>query len=429
MINQNNSPEIHLNRNLRGLSTSATIAIQQLCREMTNEGKSVYRLGLGQSPFPVPNPVVEALRENAHQKDYLAVKGLEELRHSLVGHHKRTFGIECGVEDIVIGPGSKELMFILQLVYDGEIIIPMPAWVSYYPQARIIGRHVNRIMTTRENCWKITASEVDAICRLDPERSRLLILNYPSNPTGQTYSPEELKELAQVLAKYKVLVLADEIYAKLTFSGNHRSIVSYYPQGTIFSGGLSKWCGAGGWRLGLFVVPECLRWITDAMATVASETFTSTSAPIQYAAVAAFQQNRDIDLYVEKCRKILAALSVAIMKKFKNTKVTVLPPQGGFYIFPDFDHYRERLLKKQVITSIDLCDQLLQETGVAILPGADFGRPKDELTARLAFVDFDGDAALHNYPDNAQIDDAYLQNYCGRTMQAIDLVVEWLAQL
>ncbi len=373
--------------------------------------------------------VVEALKDNAHQKDYLAVKGLEELRHSLVGHHKRTFGIECGLEDIIVGPGSKELMFILQLVYDGEILIPMPAWVSYYPQARIIGRHVNTIMTTRQDNWKITAAQIDAICKLDPGRSRLLILNYPSNPTGQTYSPAELKDLAHVLARYKVLVLSDEIYAKLTFSGSHTSIVKYYPQGTIFSGGLSKWCGAGGWRLGLFIVPECLRWITNAMATVASETFTSTSAPIQYAAVAAFQQNRDIDIYVEKCRKILAALAGAVIKRLKKTNVAVLPPQGGFYIFPDFDNYRERLLKKKIITNIDLCDKLLQDTGVAMLPGTDFGRPKDELTVRIAFVDFDGDAALRNFPDKNQIDDNYLQNYCGRTLQAIDLIVEWLRGL
>ena len=424
----NNAPRIHLNTNLQGLSTSATIAIQQLSRTLTGEGREIYRLGLGQSPFPVPDSVVEALKENAHQKDYLAVKGLEELRLSLIDHHKRTFDIDCGMEDIIVGPGSKELMFILQLVYDGEILIPMPSWVSYYPQAKIIGRHVNTIMTTRENSWKITAEQIDGICRLDPGRSRLLILNYPSNPTGQTYSVEELKELAEVLSKYQVLVLSDEIYAKLTFSGEHTSIVNFYPKGTIFSGGLSKWCGAGGWRLGLFVVPENLRWLTDAMATVASETFTSTSAPIQYAAVAAFQQNPEIDVYVEKCREILAALSKSIMAKFQKTRANVLAPQGGFYIFPDFDQYRQLFLKKGIQTSTDLCDKLLQDTGVAILPGVEFGRPKDELTVRIAFVDFNGTAALENFPANAVLNDKYLQNYCGRTLMAVDKIVDWLAE-
>lgn len=424
-----NSPKIHLNDNLGGLSTSATIAIQQLCRKLQKEGKEIYRLGLGQSPFPVPSSVVEALRNNAHQKDYLAVKGLEELRQTLVTHHKETFDIDCGMEDIIVGPGSKELMFILQLVYDGEIIIPMPAWVSYYPQAKIIGRQVNTIMTSRETQWKVTAEQIESICRLDPDRSRLVILNYPSNPTGQTYTADELEELAEVMSKYQVLVLSDEIYAKLTFTGDHISIVNFYPEGTIFSGGLSKWCGAGGWRLGIFVIPERMRWITDAMATVASETFTSTSAPIQYAAVSAFQKSTQINEYVVQCKNILAALAGEIHSRFSRTEIDVLPAQGGFYIFPDFGAYRERLMKKHIFTSRQLCDRLLHDTGVAILPGEDFGRGAAELTARIAFVDFNGEKALASYPADGTITGDFLMHHCRSTLKAVDKIVEWLGNL
>ena len=425
-----NSPRIHLNANLSGLTISATIAIQQLCRKLQQEGRKIYRLGLGQSPFPVPPQVVETLKQNAHQKDYLAVKGLEELRHTLISHHQRTFGIECGIEDIIVGPGSKELMFILQLAYDGEILIPMPAWVSYYPQSIIIGRHVTPIMTIRQSGWKVTASQLDSICRTDPDRSRLLILNYPSNPTGQTYSPEELEALAEVMSRYQVLVLSDEIYARLTFSGQHASILSYYPEGTIFSSGLSKWCGAGGWRLGVFIVPGRMRWLTDAMATVASETYTSTSAPIQYAAITAFESGPEIDSYVMQCRNILAALADEIASKIaSSTKLNMLPSQGGFYVFPDFELYREKLAKRTIFTSSQLCDLLLQETGVAILPGADFGREPAELTARLAFVDFNGEQALQNYPENGIIDTRFLKAYCGRTLAAVDEIIGWLQNL
>lgn len=424
-----NSPDIKLNTNLGGLSTSATIAIQQLCRQLQRQGKNVYRLGLGQSPFPVPDPVIKTLKENAHQKDYLAVKGLEELRQVLVDYHHRSFDVECGIEDVVVGPGSKELMFILQLVYDGEILLPLPAWVSYSPQARIIGRNVNGIMTYKEANYKITAQQIETICRLDPNRSRLLILNYPSNPTGQTYNAQELEELAEVLAKYKVLVLADEIYARTDFSGDPASIVTYYPEGTIFSGGLSKWCGAGGWRLGIFILPEAMRWLTDAMATVASETFTSTSAPIQYAAVTAFQENREIDSYVEKCRNVLAALAGEVTGQLQKTDVDVLPAQGGFYIFPDFSGYRSKLEQRHIYTSAQFCDALLQETGVAILPGSDFGRDPGELTARMAFVDFDGSLALREYPENNVLDRNYLLHCCGRTVEAVERLVGWLNAL
>jgi len=140
-------------------------------------------------------------------------------------------------------------MFIIQLVYYGDLIIPTPSWVSYAPQAHIIGRHVYWLPTKKENKWLLTPAELERHCRQDPSRPRLLILNYPNNLTGLTYSRDELKELAHVAEKYKVLILSDEIYGELNFNGTHTSIAKYYPEGTIISSGLSKWCGAGGWRL------------------------------------------------------------------------------------------------------------------------------------------------------------------------------------
>jgi len=419
-------PDEHLNANLAGLSTSATIAIQQHCRELAEEGKQVFRLGLGQSPFPVPDLVVKALQENAHQKDYLPVKGLPELRRVLVEHHRKVFGIECGVEDIIVGPGSKELMFILQLVYDGEIIIPMPAWVSYLPQARIVGRPVNTIITTFEHNWKITPDQLESICRLDPRRARLLILNYPSNPTGQTYSKDELEELTLICRKYKMLVLSDEIYAKTTYDQSHESLVTIYPEGTIFSGGLSKWCGAGGWRFGLFVVPSSATWLSDAMATVASETYTSTSAPIQYAAISAFTPHQDLDTYTDRCRDILHVLAKTIMEMLRVLEINVHAPRGGFYVFPDFEPYRERLARAGIFTSKEFCARLLADTGVAVLPGSDFGRPEIELTTRIAFVDFNGSEALQNYPENDTVDRAFVGGHCSKTIEAVRRIVDWI---
>lgn len=419
-------PDEHLNANLAGLTTSATIAIQQLCRELSSQGRQIFRLGLGQSPFPVPAPVVRALQENAHQKDYLPVKGLPELRQILTEHHMREFGIDCTTEDIIVGPGSKELMFILQIVYDGEIIIPMPAWVSYLPQARIVGRPVNSIMTTYDSGWKITPEQLDSICRLDPTRARLLILNYPSNPTGQTYSRDELEALSEVCRKYKLLVLSDEIYAKTTYDRSHQSLVTIYPEGTIFSGGLSKWCGAGGWRFGLFVVPSSATWLSDAMATVASETYTSTSAPIQYAAMSAFTPNPLMDIYVEQCRAILAKLSETVMEMLNVLEIKVHSPQGGFYVFPDFEPYRERLRRSDISTSRDLCHRLLADTGVAVLPGSDFGRVEEDLTVRIAFVDFDGSQALAHYPDDRIVDRAFVGEHCSKTIEAVRRLVDWI---
>ena len=131
---------VNLNLNVRGLEKSATLAINEKSRQMIREGREVFRLGLGQSPFPVPDEVVEALRRNAHQKDYLPVKGLYELREAIASFNLRMHKVDDSPDDVIIGPGSKELIFILQLVYYGDLIIPTPSWVSYAPQAKIIGR-------------------------------------------------------------------------------------------------------------------------------------------------------------------------------------------------------------------------------------------------------------------------------------------------
>ena len=256
-----------------------------------------------------------------------------------------------------------------------------------------------------------------------------MILNYPSNPTGGTYSVEELEAIAETARKYRIILLSDEIYGKLHHDGKHRSIVPMYPEGTIFSGGLSKWCGAGGWRLGVFVFPDGLRWLLDAMAAVASETFTSTSAPIQFAAVRAFEEGPEIERYLERSRCILRALGRGLTARLEDAGVQVVPPQGGFYLFPDFGAQADRLRARGITTSVELCERLLEEIGVAILPGRDFGRPAEELTARLAYVNFDGSRALEaveQLPPDTILDDGFLRTYCGGALEAIERLCDWL---
>jgi aspartate aminotransferase len=204
---------------VRGLNPSATLAINEYSAELQDQGRTIYRMGLGQSPFPVPNRVINALKRNAHQKDYLPVKGLQPLREAVAKYHQRIDEINRSAEDVLIGPGSKELMFILQLVFYGDLVIPAPSWVSYSPQASIIGRQIRRVETQRHNGWRLQADELEALCLEDPNRPRLLILNYPNNPVGTSYSSSELAALAEVAAKYELIILSDEIYGQLRFYG------------------------------------------------------------------------------------------------------------------------------------------------------------------------------------------------------------------
>ena len=422
-------PAVNLNLNIRGLKLSATLAINERAAALRRQGRRVYRLGLGQSPFPVPRPLVEQLKVNAHQRDYLPARGLPELRAAVAEYHNRTDGLLCTADDVMIGPGSKELMFLLQLCYYGDVVVPAPSWTSYAPQAKIVGRPIRWVQTRAENHFQLQPDELEALCAEDPERPRLVILNYPSNPTGRTYKTGELKGLAAVARKHRVVLLSDEIYGELHHRGQHVSIARYYPEGTIVSSGLSKWCGAGGWRLGSFTFPSSLGWLLDAMAAVASETYTTTSAPIQYAAVRAFEGGAEIAEYLWQARRILRTLGRRIARRIKNAGVKLAPPQGGFYLFPDFSPMAERLAARGIRDSVTLCSKLLEQTGVALLPGSDFGRPADELTARMAYVDFDGArvmAAASAVPHDEKLDGEFIFIYCGNMLAAADHLCDWV---
>lgn len=429
-MKKNNRPYININLNVRGIPQSATLEINERSNKIAAAGGKVYKLGLGQYPFPVPVTVVNELKKNAFQKDYLPVKGLQKLREAVSDYQCRMHGICHTAEDVLIGPGSKELMFLLQFVYYGDLLIPVPSWVSYAPQAQIIGRHVRWLRTKPENNYKLTAEEIVQQCEADPNKPRIVILNYPANPTGITYSENELKAIARAANKYKLILLSDEIYGELHHQGKHVSIAKYYQDGTIISGGLSKWCGAGGWRLGTFTFPASLKWLLDAMAAVASETFTATSTPIQYAAVKAFQGGKEIEDYLWRCRWILGKLGAMIYTRLNEAGIITPKPEGAFYVFSSFYRFKEKLLEKGITTDKQFCKELLNSTGVAILPGSVFGCREEELTARIAYVNFDGTKAISaaekiNSKDN--IDENFIYKYCDESIAAIDKICAWVS--
>ena len=425
-INQPRSPEVYLNLNVRGMGPSATLAINERSKQLQQEGRQVYRLGLGQSPFPVPEHVRESLARNAHQKDYLAVKGLPALREAVVDWVRRTEGLDYSADNVLVGPGTKELMFLVQLVYYGDLVIPTPSWVSYAPQASIIGRPIKWLRTRPQTGLGVEPDALEELCREDPDRPRLLILNSPGNPTGLSYGTEQLQALADVLRRYRVLALSDEIYSGTHFSGEHVSLARYYPEGTIISNGLSKWCGAGGWRLGFFVFPRELGWLADGMAAVASETFTSTSAPIQYAAVSALEDRPEMTTYLEHSRQILSALATHAYNTLVDAGAVLHAASGGFYLFPRFENLRDRLVARGIDNGPLFCERLLEETGVAVLPGNNFGRPTAELSARLAYVDFDGATALQ-MAAKKPVDEAFVTRHCSRVTTAMQLMADWVA--
>lgn len=422
------SGHLYLNPNVSGLHESPTLRINERCRDLITAGKQIYKLGLGQSPFPVPDQVISALRLYAPEKDYLPVKGLPMLRKAVASFHRKKDGVLVLPENVMIGPGSKELLFLLQMVFHGEVIIPSPSWVSYLPQAKIIGNTIHVIHTRAEQQWRLMAEDLEIFCKTHDRHPYLMILNYPGNPDGITYSKEHIENIAAVARKYRMYVLSDEIYGQLHHEGKHVSLAKYYPEGTIISSGLSKWCGAGGWRLGTFSFPADLTWMMDAMAAVASETYTSVSAPIQYAAIQAFLCGAEIENYLWHVRKVLALLGKETARILREGNIIVNDPTGGFYLFLDFTPLQQKLHLRDIDNGRKFCDLLLEECGVAILPGEDFNRPGNELSARLSYVDFDGAKALgasFRVPLYEPFDDDFLEQYCPNVLAAARLIVDW----
>ena len=399
---------------IKNLKPSSTLLINEVSNKMEKEGKKVFKFGFGQSPFKVPEDVVAELKNHAHQNSYLPMQGLKELRDSIAKYISAKKKIEYKSENIIVGPGSKELMFLLHVLFDGEIILPAPSWVSYGPQA-IIGRNkVKWLECSRENNWFPTAAELEKLLKENKDQKYLLILNSPNNPSGQIC--KNLDELAALSKKYNLYFLSDEIYSELSFEDNYQSISNYAPDKTIISTGLSKWCGAGGWRLGYFIIPDSLSNITNQLKVLASETFSSVSAPIQYAAIAAHENNHDE--YINKSKNILKAVGNYVYEKLKSNEVLINKPQGGFYLMPEF-------VGKKFNSSSEMCKDILQKTGVALLPGSDFGFKENKLLARLSFTDFDGSSFMNDIKKNKNIDLNSINNFAPKIVEGTKKLREW----
>lgn len=409
-----------LQKNIIGLKASATLAINELSQKLITEGKEVFKFGLGQSPFPVPDIIVKELQKNAHQKDYLNVSGLIGLREEVANYHSNKNQYKYNAESVIIGPGSKELIFQTQLVLNCDLLLPSPSWVSYEPQAQILNKKVHWIKATAETNWHLDPEELDKTCASLNSVNKLLILNSPNNPSGTTHG--NLKELANVAKKHNVIIIADEIYAELDFTGEYKSITHHYPEKTIVSSGLSKWCGAGGWRIGTLVFPDELSYIRDSVRTVASETFTAVSAPIQYAAIKAYSE--DHSEYLENSRLILKMIGDYIYKELSSVGVICQKPQGGFYMICDFSNVVNKT--HEINNDKTLCQKILNDIGFAMLPGSDFGMEEDKLLSRIAFVDFDGSKALKMISKEKPSSDNFLDLTCPKIAKGISLLKDWI---
>ena len=406
-------------KNILKLKESSTLAINEKSKQLIEEGKKIYRFGFGQSPFQIPEKIVEKLKQNAFKKEYLPIQGLPELREKISKYLFQRTGIEYPKENILITPGSKEAMLLMHVTFNGEILTPAPSWVSYEPQAEIGRNKVHWLETSRANNWFPTAKELEnKLKKISKKKNIILILNSPNNPSGAIC--KNLKELAKVAKKYKLIILSDEIYTDLSFDNDYKSISKFYPTHTFISGGLSKWCGAGGWRLGFLAVPNGSKQFMKSLKSLASESYSTVNTPTQFAAVEAYEG--DYEDYKQKVRAILNAVGNYVYNHLKSNKILITPPQGAFYLMPEFR-------SKKFKSSSQLCDTILNETGVAMLPGSDFGFHPKKMLTRLSYTDFDGIEFFRNISNYKSISEKMVKMYAPNVVEGTTKLSNWAKNL
>jgi aspartate aminotransferase len=372
------------------LATSATLSMNEAVAKRRAEGRETIHLGFGEASFPLHPLLAKALAEAAKHTGYAPVLGVPELRRAIAKYLSRKRGLTFSSDQIIVAPGSKPLLYALLQVLEGDLLLPVPSWVSYAPQARLAGRRVIGVETDADDCHRLTPhalSKAMIQARRTGANPRILIVNTPSNPTGGMFDRADVEALALWARDEGVTVISDEIYAELAHGWReHVSPARFYPEGCIVTGGLSKAFSAGGWRLGYAALPptEAGKQAMVALRSLASEIWSSTATPVQEAALVAFSSDESIEQYVQRSALVHSYLARCLYDTLMNLGVPCPRPAGGFYLYPDFSPWRSPLAIMGINTGTELAHYLLEEWDIATLPGSAFGEPPESLRLRLS---------------------------------------------
>jgi aspartate aminotransferase len=393
-----------------------------------------YGFAFGQSPFHVPGPIAEALAHSAYRGHYSDAQGIYELRKAIAGFNKRHFNLEVDPARIVVGPGSKQLIHIIFDVIRGDVIIPSPSWIGYFPQIKLLDKHFHTFHLKPELDYKIQPDDLDKFLSEIHKEQHVLVLNNPHNPTGNVYTEDELKQIADVCRERKSLVVADEIYALTTYGfSQFVSMGLIYPEGTFVTNGLSKDRSSGGYRLGSCILPDnCPKKLEEDFKKVAATVYTNVSTPTQYAAVTAYQPNEEIEEYFRTTREIHRMMGQFMSQGFNVIDgIRAAVPKGAFYFYADFNELSKDLKRKGVVDSNELSRSLISHPHhIATVTGDAVGIEPDNFGARIAFVDYDGKSAFEKFrqnpPKTKSEEVEFVQQNAPRMVKGIEALKNWV---
>ncbi len=361
-----------LSSRISRISESPTLAISSRAKELKTKGIDIINLGVGEPDFSTPEHIKRAAKEaiEAGFTNYTATVGIMELREVICENTRLEKGLNYDPNQVIVSSGAKNALFgaIQALVEEGdEVILPDPYWVSYPEQIKFAGARPVILETSEENNFKMTAEEFAAAIS---NKTKLLIINSPSNPTGAVYSKEELQEIAEIAIKHNIFIISDEIYRKVSYEEEAISIASLgqdIKKRTIIIDGVSKAYAMTGWRIGYALGPV---EVIDAMGRLQSHSTSNANSIAQKAAVAAIGGSQDpTAVMVEAFKKRRGIIHEGIndISGMKATK-----PAGAFYLFVNV---KELMSIKGVNSDEELVNLLLEEARVVGIPGSAFGKP------------------------------------------------------
>lgn len=364
-----------LSKRVRSISPSPTLAITAEAKKMKAQGIDVVGFGAGEPDFDTPDHIKEAAKKALDRgfTKYTPASGMRELKEAVCRKLKEENGLEYEPDQVLISCGAKHSIFnaILALCDEGdEVILPSPYWVSYPEMIKLAQAKPVIIKTTQENNFKITSQQLEEAIS---SKTKLFILNSPSNPTGMIYTKDELRIISDILTEARIYCISDEIYEKIIYDGwKHTSIASLNPrikELTILVNGVSKTYSMTGWRIGYAVGPK---EIIQAMSNLQSHSTSNPTSVSQVAAIAALQSSqgevrRMVDEFQRRRDHIVKRLN-------RIPGISCLKPPGAFYAFPDISRIIGKSYNGKIIrNSISLAQLLLYEAKVAVVPGAAFG--------------------------------------------------------
>lgn len=399
-------------RSAEPIGMSATLAAEELLTRRRLAGADVLSMASGEIGLPVQPTIRDRLADAAGHIAYGPVVGSLELRTAAAGYFERR-GLPTGPELIVAGPGSKPLLFATVIAAAGDVIVPVPSWVSYAAHAQLAGRSVLRVpIRPGQGGVPDPARLATAVTRSRRAggNPRLVVVTVPDNPTGNVADEAVLAELAEVARELDLLILSDEIYTDLVYDG--RSSVSparLAPERTIVTTGLTKNLAVGGWRTGVarlpagdVGLPAAEPQLADRLRSIASQIWSSPPAPIQVAAAYAFDEPPAIREWVGASRRLHGIVARAVAELFRAAGAELDPVRATCYLYPSFAPVRKELARRHdVHNAVELSRLLLERHGVGVIAGPEFGERAGSLRLRASTsqlygsTDIERSAALH----------------------------------